>query len=54
MMNAKLNAIKPISTIAIFVALVVWVSLCLIALLGVVNLISEMLKEASPSTVRMM
>jgi diguanylate cyclase (GGDEF)-like protein len=37
-MNAKLNSIKPISTLAIFIALVVWVSLCLIALLAVVNL----------------
>jgi len=38
MINAKLNAIRPISTLAIYVALVVWVSLCLIALWAVVNL----------------
>lgn len=38
MINAKLNAIKPISTLAIYLALVVWVSLCLIALWAVVNL----------------
>jgi len=38
MMNAKLNDIKPISTLAIFIALVVWVSLCSVALWAVVNL----------------
>jgi diguanylate cyclase (GGDEF)-like protein len=38
MMNAKLNSIKPISTLAIFIALVVWMSLCLMALWAVVNL----------------
>jgi len=38
MMNAKLNDIKPISTLAILIALVVWVSLCLVVLWAVVNL----------------
>lgn len=37
-MNAKLNDIKPIPTLAIYMALVVWVSLCLVALLAVINL----------------
>lgn len=37
-MNAKLHSIKPIPTVAIFLALGVWVSLCLVALLAVVNL----------------
>ncbi|MDP2153728.1 MAG: diguanylate cyclase [Methylotenera sp.] len=38
MMNAKLNSIKPISTLTIFIALVVWISLCLMVLWTVVNL----------------
>ncbi|WP_235189710.1 sensor domain-containing diguanylate cyclase [Methylotenera sp. L2L1] len=37
-MIAKVNSIKPISTLAILIALAVWASLCLIALLAVVNL----------------
>lgn len=37
-MNAKLNSIKPISTLTIFIALVVWISLCLMVLWTVVNL----------------
>lgn len=37
-MSIKLNSIKPFSTLAIVFALLVWVVLCLIALLAVVNL----------------